>query len=186
VSGELIDRLDLDPRQRAGSLSGGQRAQLALALAIGKRPELLVLDEPVASLDPLARREFMQTLMGLAADGLSVVLSSHLLSDIERVCDYLIVLAHGEVRLAGDVDELLSQHRVLTGPRRDPLRLPADQTVIRESHTDRQSTIVVRTTAPVLDPAWTESDLGLEELVLAYMESSAPTRRTLRSVENTP
>ena len=185
VVGELIERSDLDPRQRAGSLSGGQRAQLALALAIGKRPELLVLDEPVASLDPLARREFMQTLMGLAADGLSVVLSSHLLSDIERVCDYLIVLARGEVRLAGDVDELLSQHRVLTGPRRDPLRLPADQTVIRESHTDRQSTIVVRTTAAVLDPAWTVSDLGLEELVLAYMESSAPTRRTLRSAEST-
>lgn len=186
VAGELIERLDLDPRQRAGSLSGGQRAQLALALAIGKRPELLVLDEPVASLDPLARREFMQTLMGLAADGLSVVLSSHLLSDIERVCDYLIVLAHGEVRLAGDVEELLCQHRVLTGPRRDPLRLPADQTVIRESHTDRQSIIVVRTTAPVLDPAWTVSDLGLEELVLAYMESSASTRRRLRSVESTP
>jgi ABC-2 type transport system ATP-binding protein len=186
VTAELIERLDLDPRQRAGSLSGGQRAQLALALAIGKRPELLVLDEPVASLDPLARREFMQTLMGLAADGLSVVLSSHLLSDIERVCDYLIVLAHGEVRLAGDVDELLSQHRVLTGPRREPLRLPADQTVIRESHTDRQSTYVVRTTAPVLDPAWTVSELGLEELVLAYMESSAPTRRRLRTVENTP
>ena len=185
VPGELIERLELDPRQRAGSLSGGQRAQLALALAIGKRPELLVLDEPVASLDPLARREFMQTLMGLAADGLSVVLSSHLLSDIERVCDYLIVLAHGEVRLAGDVDELLSQHRVLTGPRRDPLRLPTDQTVIRESHTDRQSTIVVRTAAPVLDPAWTVSDLGLEELVLAYMESSAPTRRRLRSAEST-
>ncbi len=186
VADELIERLDLDPRQRAGSMSGGQRAQLALALAIGKRPELLVLDEPVASLDPLARREFMQMLMSLAADGLSVVLSSHLLSDIERACDYLIVLAHGEVRLAGDVDELLSQHRVLTGPRRDPLRLPADQTVIRESHTDRQSTIVVRTTAPVLDPAWTVSDLGLEELVLAYMESSAPNVRRLHSVENTP
>ncbi len=185
VAGELIERLDLDPRQRAGSLSGGQRAQLALALAIGKRPELLVLDEPVASLDPLARRDFMKALMGLAADGLSVVLSSHLLSDIERVCDYLIVLADGEVRLAGDVDELLSQHRVLAGPRRDPLRLPTDQTVIRESHTDRQSTIVVRTAAPVLDPAWTVSELGLEELVLAYMESSAPTVRRLRSVEST-
>lgn len=186
VAGELIDRLDLDRRQRAGSLSGGQRAQLALALAIGKRPELLVLDEPVASLDPLARREFMQTLMGLAADGLSVVLSSHLLSDVERVCDYLVVLAHGEVRLAGDVDELVAQHRVLTGPRRDPLRLPADHSVVRESHTDRQSTIVVRTTAPVLDPAWTVSELGLEELVLAYMESSAPTRSRLRTVEQTP
>ena len=114
---ELVERLDLDLRQRAGSLSGGQRGQLAFALAVGKRPDLLVLDEPVASLDPLARREFMASLMGLAANGLSVVLSSHLLSDIERVCDYLIVLAHGEVRLAGDVDQLLAEHRVLSGPR---------------------------------------------------------------------
>ncbi len=186
VEVDLHDRLDLDPRQRAGALSGGQRAQLALALAIGKRPELLVLDEPVASLDPLARREFMQSLMSLAADGLSVVLSSHLLSDIERVCDYVIVLAHGEVRLAGDVDALLAEHRVLTGPRRDPLRLPAGQTIIRERHTDRQSTVVVRTTGEVLDPSWTVSELGLEELVLAYMESATTPTTRLRSVGSPP
>lgn len=184
VADDLLDRLDLDPRQRAESLSGGQRAQLALALAVGKRPELLVLDEPVASLDPLARREFMQSLMALAADGLSVVLSSHLLSDIERVCDYLIVLARGEVRLAGDVEDVLAEHRLLAGPRRDPLRLPVDQTVIRESHTDRQTTVVVRTNDPILDPAWTVSTIGLEDLVLAYMETSPPPRpRRLHSLE---
>lgn len=183
VADDLVDRLDLDVRQRAGSLSGGQRAQLALALAVGKRPELLVLDEPVASLDPLARRGFMQSLMTLAADGLSVVLSSHLLSDIERVCDYLIVVARGEVRLAGDVDDVLAEHRLLTGARRDPLRLPVDTTVIRESHTDRQSTAVVRTDRPILDPAWTVSPIGLEDLVLAYMESPLPRPRRLRSVE---
>jgi ABC-2 type transport system ATP-binding protein len=183
VATGLVERLDLDRRQRAGSLSGGQRAQLALAMAIGKRPELLVLDEPVASLDPLARREFMQSLMELAADGLSVVLSSHLLSDVERVCDHLIVLAHGEVILAGDVDELLAEHRVLTGPRRHRLQLPADQTIVRERHTDRQSTVVVRTKTPILDPAWTVSDLGLEEMVLAYMESSATHERHLHPAE---
>jgi ABC-2 type transport system ATP-binding protein len=184
VASDLVERLDLDPRQRAGSLSGGERAQLALALAIGKRPELLVLDEPVANLDPLARREFMRSLMGSAADGLSVVLSSHLLSDIERVCDYLIVLAHGEVRLAGDVDALIAEHRVLTGPRREPLRLPADQAVISERHTERQSNLIVRCAGPVLDPAWSVAELGLEELVLAYMESSTPLARRLYSVES--
>ena len=188
IARERIDRVGLDTSQRAGELSGGQRAQLALAVAIGKRPELLILDEPVASLDPLARREFLADLMALAADGLSIVLSSHLLADVERICDHLIVLAAGQVRLAGDVDELLASHKVLTGPRRDPDRQPSDQTVIQQSHTDRQSTLLVHTTQPVLDPSWTVSDVGLEELVLAYMAApSASTRAvapvpTLRSV----
>ena len=186
VARARIDRVGLDLAQRAGGLSGGQRAQLALAVAIGKRPELLILDEPVASLDPLARREFLADLMELAADGLSIVLSSHLLEDVERICDHLIVLAAGQVRLAGDVDELLDSHKVLTGARRDPDRLPADQTVIQQSHTERQSTFLVETTRPVLDPSWTVSDVGLEELVLAYMATpSAATRPAtpaLRSV----
>jgi ABC-2 type transport system ATP-binding protein len=181
-----IERVGLDPSQRAGGLSGGQRAQLALAVAIGKRPELLILDEPVASLDPLARREFLADVMELAADGLSIVLSSHLLTDVERVCDHLIVLADGQVRLSGDIDELLESHRVLTGPRRDTDRLPAEQTVIQQSHTERQSTLLVRTSRPVLDPSWTVSEVGLEELVLAYMTAwSAATRPAtpaLRSV----
>jgi ABC-2 type transport system ATP-binding protein len=164
-----IARVGLDQTQRASGLSGGQRAQLALAVAIGKRPELLILDEPVASLDPLARRAFLADVTELAADGLSIVLSSHLLADVERVCDHLIVLAEGRVRLAGDVDDLLAAHKVLTGPRRDPERLPADQTVIQQSHTDRQTTLLIHTTRPVLDPSWMVSDVGLEELVLAYM-----------------
>jgi len=136
-----IRQLGLDPGQRAGSLSGGQRAQLALTLALAKRPELLILDEPVASLDPLARREFLQTLMETVAEhGTSVLLSSHLIADIERVCDYLIVLTASRVRVAGEVSELLSSHHRLSGPRRDPASLPASQTVITESHTDRQTT----------------------------------------------
>ena len=170
-----IARLGLDHRQRAGRLSGGQRAQVALTMAMGKRPELLVLDEPVSSLDPLARREFLQDLMELVADHEpSVVLSSHLLSDLERVCDYLIVLANGHVRLDGPVDELLSSHKVLTGPRRDPSSIPRDQQVIQVSHTDRQTTMLVRTTQPILDPRWVVADIGLEELVLAYMSTTQP------------
>ena len=126
-----IERLDLDPAQKAGTLSGGQRAQLALTLAIAKRPELLILDEPVASLDPLARREFLQDLMeAVAEQELSVVLSSHLIADLERVCDYLIVLVGSRVRVAGTVEELLATHHLLTGPRRDPDTLPAGQQVI--------------------------------------------------------
>ena len=175
-----IAQLGLDPRQRAGSLSGGQRAQLALTLALAKRPELLLLDEPLASLDPLARREFLRGLMeAVAAHGTSVVLSSHLVTDLERVCDYLIVLVASRVRVAGEISELLASHRRLTGPRRDPGTLPAGQDVIEESHTDKQSTLLVRTGDPVHDPAWTITPVSLEELVLAYMNpaNNIPARR---------
>jgi ABC-2 type transport system ATP-binding protein len=174
-----IEQFGLDPRQRAGSLSGGQRAQLALTLAIAKRPDLLLLDEPVASLDPLARREFLQGLMEtVAEDGTSVVLSSHLVNDIERVCDYLIVLTGSRVRIAGEISELLASHHQLSGPRRDPATLPGSQEVITESHTGRQTTLLIRTTEPVQDPAWTVRPVSLEDLVLAYMsrpgDSAAP------------
>ena len=158
--GELADRrvrqLGLDPRQRAGSLSGGQRARLALTLAIAKRPELLLLDEPVASLDPLARREFLQGLMETVAEyGVSVVLSSHLIADVERVCDYLVVLTASRVRVAGETEALLASHHRLSGPRRDARAYPASWEVIEESHTDRQSVLLVRTDKEILDPAWT-------------------------------
>jgi ABC-2 type transport system ATP-binding protein len=169
-----IDRLGLDRRQKAGKLSGGQRAQLALTLGIAKRPELLILDEPVSSLDPLARREFLQDLMeAVAEQELTVVLSSHLVSDVDRACDYLIVLVDSRVQVCGDIEMLLATHHRLTGPRRDTASLPADQHVISASHTDRQSTLLIRTEAPILDPAWTVSRLGLEDLVLAYMERPA-------------
>jgi ABC-2 type transport system ATP-binding protein len=174
---DRIAQLGLDPAQRAGKLSAGQRAQLALTVAVAKRPELLILDEPVASLDPLARRQFLQGLMEVVAEqGVTVVLSSHLIADLERVCDHLIVLIASRVRLAGDVDQLLATHHLLTGPRRDPDRLPAGQQVVSASHTDRQSTLLVRTDEPILDPAWTVEPVGLEDLVLAYM-SPEPTGR---------
>jgi ABC-2 type transport system ATP-binding protein len=173
-----IAELGLDPRQRAGKLSGGQRAQLALTLALAKRPELLLLDEPVASLDPLARREFLEHLMAAVAEqDLSVVLSSHLVADLERVCDYLVVLAGARVQLAGEVDELLAEHHRLSGPRRDAGSLPAAQHVVNASHTERQSTFVVRTAEPILDPAWSVSTLSLEDLVLAYMRADVDRAR---------
>jgi ABC-2 type transport system ATP-binding protein len=165
-----IDRLGLDPRQKAGTLSGGQRAQLALTMAIAKQPDLLLLDEPVASLDPLARREFLQGLMEIVAGhGGSVVLSSHLVSDLERVCDYLILLVASHVRLAGDVAGLLATHHRLSGPRRDPRSLPSGHEVIEQSHTGKQRTFLVRTDQPILDPAWTVRPVTLDELVLAYL-----------------
>lgn len=176
-----VTRLDLDPRQKARSLSGGQRAQLALTLAVAKRPELLLLDEPVSSLDPLARREFLQSLMEIVADdGVSVVLSSHQVSDLERVCDYLVILVASHMRLSGEVSELLASHRRLSGPRRDESGLPSDQEVVEESHTDRQSTFLVRTSQPILDPAWNVKPVTLEDLVLAYMSNPRPGDR-LRS-----
>jgi ABC-2 type transport system ATP-binding protein len=108
---DRIDQLGLDHRQRAGKLSGGQRAQLALTLALAKRPELLILDEPIASLDPLARREFLRSLAEYTASRqVSVVMSSHLVSDLERICDYLIVLVASRVRVAGTVTDLLASH----------------------------------------------------------------------------
>ena len=178
---QRIGQLALDPKQRAGSLSGGQRAQLALTLAMAKRPELLILDEPVASLDPLARREFLQGLMeAVAEQRLSVVLSSHLVADLERVCDYLVVLVASRVRVAGEVSDLLASHHRLSGPRRDPGSLPAGQEVITESHTDKQSNLLVRTDGPVLDPAWAVKPVSLEDLVLAYMSRAGddtPARR---------
>ena len=171
------------PGQRAGRLSGGQRAQLALALGLAKRPELLILDEPVASLDPFARREFLQLLMeSVAEQELSVVLSSHVVSDLERVCDHVVVLVDSEVRLAGEVETLLDTHHRLTGPRRATHSLPADQQVVSARHTDRQTTLVVRTERPVLDPSWTVTELGLEDLVLSYMERPDARPAALRSV----
>jgi ABC-2 type transport system ATP-binding protein len=176
-----IAQLGLDPKQKSGNLSGGQRAQLALTMAVAKRPELWLLDEPVASLDPLARREFLQVLMEtVAEDEVSVVLSSHLMADLERVCDYMVLLVSSRVQLAGPVDELLASHRRLIGQRRDPGTMPGNQVVIEASHTERQSTFMVRTNDPILDPSWTVEEVGLEDLVLAYMGQAADNARQTR------
>ncbi|MEU4532316.1 ABC transporter ATP-binding protein [Micromonospora ureilytica] len=168
-----IAQVGLDPSQKAGKLSGGQRAQLALTVAAAKRPNLLLLDEPVAALDPLARRNFLQGLMELTAEqGMSVVMSSHLVADLERVCDHLIVLVASRVRVAGEVDDLLATHHRLVGQRRDTADLGAGRALVEQSHTDVQSTLVVRSTAPIVDPSWQVDRLDLEDIVLAYMSGA--------------
>jgi ABC-2 type transport system ATP-binding protein len=163
--------LGIPPDRPVGKLSGGQRAQVALALALAKQPRLLLLDEPVASLDPLARREFLQALVGSVAESdTTVLLSSHLLADLERVCDYLIVLNSARVQLVGGVDELVASHRQLVGPRHNPSEpITGVAAVIKASHTDRQSTLLVRTDGPINDPQWTVHDMHLEDIILAYL-----------------
>jgi ABC-2 type transport system ATP-binding protein len=176
-----IERLGLPRKQKVGSLSGGQQAQVALTLALAKRPELLLLDEPVASLDPLARREFLQSVMEVVADtGMTVVLSSHIVADLERVCDHLVILAQGRTQLAGPVDEILRGHRLLTGPRSEADAVAATQDVIRESHTERQTTLLVRAGGHVYDSRWQLHELDLEEIVLAYLGHGAGPRPALR------
>lgn len=165
-----IAQIGLDPGQRAGRLSGGQRAQLALTLAVAKRPELLMFDEPAAALDPLARRGFLDNLAEFVTDlGASAILSSHLLSDVERVCDYLIVLSGSRVQLAGDVTQLRASHYQLAGARPDLDRLPPVLEVIHADHRQRESVVLVRADDPLPHGPWTAVSVGLEELVLAYL-----------------
>src|SRR4051812_9474683 len=173
---DRLATLGIPPDKPAGKLSGGQRAQGALALALAKRPRLLLLDEPIASLDPLARREFMQTLMGAVAESeTTVLLSSHLLADLERSCDYLVVLQTSRVQLTGPVDELLDTHRTLVGPRAGSESVAGVAKVIRASHTERQSTLLVRRGDDPIDPLWTEHEVTLEDVVLAHL-ADAETR----------
>jgi len=171
---QRLTRVGVPMGKAVGKLSGGQRAQVALALALAKQPRLLLLDEPVASLDPLARKEFLQSLMGSVAEsGTSVLLSSHLLADLERVCDYVIVLNSGRLRLCGPVDDLIAEHKQLVGPRNGGTPIAGVRSVIRASHTDRQSTLLVRTTGEIEDPDWAVHDVTLEDLVLAHLVEGA-------------
>jgi ABC-2 type transport system ATP-binding protein len=164
-----LGALDIPLTRKVGKLSGGQQAQVALAVALARHPELLILDEPVASLDPLARHEFMAALMAsVAEDGTSVVLSSHVVAELEKVCDYLIVLAGGRVQVAGDVDTLLATHHVLSGPTAD-LDALASFDVVLTQRADRLSTVLVRAAVPAPPPGWRMGPTNLEELVLSYL-----------------
>ena len=165
-----IETLGLPLGKKVGKLSGGQQAQIALTLALAKRPELLLLDEPVASLDPLARREFLQSVMEVVAEtGMTVILSSHIIADLERVCDQLVILSNAEVQLSGPIDDLVTSHRLLTGPRTDPATVARLHNVIRASHTERQTTLLVRANGHVYDASWELHEIDLEEIVLAYL-----------------
>jgi ABC-2 type transport system ATP-binding protein len=168
VAGEFLTSLDCG--RRVAALSAGDRARLALALALGKRPELLLLDEPFAKLDPLAGRAFLQLLMdGVAETGATVVIASHVVADIERVCDHIVLLNAGRVRLEGNVEKLLASHRLLTGARRPLGTIRGVDEIVRERYSGRQQTMLVRTKGPVIDPSWSVDEIGLEELLLAYM-----------------
>jgi ABC-2 type transport system ATP-binding protein len=173
-----LGELGIPLKRKAGKLSGGQQAQLALTLALARRPQLLILDEPLANLDPLARHDFMATVMATVAEkgegevggGMSVVLSSHVLAELARVPDYLSLMSDGRVRVADEVDRLLSTHRILTGPAAEAGR-PAGLTVVHERRAEAQAHLLVRTGDPAdpVPPGWEAHPVGLEELVLAYL-----------------
>jgi ABC-2 type transport system ATP-binding protein len=168
-----LAELGIPLKKKAGKLSGGQQAQLALTLALARRPRLLILDEPLAALDPLARQDFLGTVMTALADGVSVLLSSHALAELERVADYFIVLTGGEVRLAGDADDLLAGHRMLTGPAAEADRIARQQSVVEVRRAAAQAHMLVRISGPAepVPPGWEAHPVGLEELILAYLRA---------------
>ena len=165
-----LNELGIPLKRKAGRLSGGQQAQLALTLALARRPRLLVLDEPVAMLDPVARHDFMATVLtAMADDGVSVVLSSHVLAELERVADYLILLSRGRVQMAGEVDDLLAGHRLFTGPAAEAGNF-TERPVVHASRAEAQAHLLIRAAAddPV-PPGWEAHPVSLEELILAYL-----------------
>jgi ABC-2 type transport system ATP-binding protein len=169
---ERIAWLDLDPRKKVGELSGGQQAQVALVLAFAKRAQLLLLDEPIAAFDPLARRDFLQLLTETVSDReVTVLLSSHILGDLERVCDSLILLTASTTRLSGSIEAVMASHRLLVGPREEADLATTAHAVISRSESDRQVSLLVRKECPlVLGDRWTVTEPTLEEIVIAYME----------------
>ncbi|TGG80467.1 ABC transporter ATP-binding protein [Streptomyces albus] len=172
VSGGALDR---DARIR--SLSGGQRTRVALALALAKRPRLLLLDEPMADLDPLARRELMGLLMATVAEqGTTILMSSHVMAELEDSCDHLLVIGDGRVRLAGDMEELLAAHRLLDGPAQDGTsgagpELGQDTVVVSHTTTGRQCTALVRDAGAAPPDGWRAAEPSLEEVIVAYLRN---------------
>ena len=187
-----LAELAIPLNRKSGKLSGGQQAQLALTLALSRRPQLLVLDEPMSSLDPLARHDFMATVMAAVADdGVSVVLSSHALAELERVADYLVILSNGSVQVAGEVDDLLACHRVFSGPDDEANRYAEHLDVVHALHSKAQTHLLIRTdgsTNPV-PPGWKARQISLEELALAYLRepdaASLPGPSRARQLEPT-
>jgi ABC-type multidrug transport system ATPase subunit len=169
---QRVDQLGLPLAKKVGRLSGGQQAQVALVLALAKRPELLLLDEPIAAFDPLSRREFLQVLMETVAEtGATVLLSSHILGDLERVCDSLLLLCAGKVQLSGGIEDILASHRFVIGPVEEGALASCVHEVIQRSRTEKQIATLVRLNTPlVLGDAWTVHEPTLEDIVLAYLQ----------------
>jgi ABC-2 type transport system ATP-binding protein len=170
-----LAELGIPLKKKTGKLSGGQQAQLALTLALARRPRLLILDEPLAALDPLARQDFLATVMTAMADeGVSVLLSSHALAELDRVADYLVVLSGGEVRLDGETDDVLARHRVLTGPAAEADAYAGEFHIVQDRRGGAQAHLLVRMPEPGAVPTrvgWEAHQVGLEELVLAYLRA---------------
>ncbi len=164
--------LDIPLNKKSGKLSGGQQAQLALTIALARRPRLLILDEPLSSLDPLARQDFMGTVMtAMADDGMSVLLSSHALAELERVADYLIVLGGGRLRITGDVEDLLAEHQLLSGPVAEADAHAARLEVVQDRRAGAQAHLLVRSADRPVPPGWEAHPVSLQELVLAYLRA---------------
>ncbi|MGW7071589.1 ABC transporter ATP-binding protein [Streptomyces sp. NPDC054855] len=169
LAGRVVREGDLDPKLRVRTLSGGQRTRVALALALGKRAELLLLDEPMADLDPLARHQLMGTLMAEAAEhGTTVVMSSHIVGELAESCDHLLLVSGGRVRLGGGIDDLVAAHALVTGRR--PAEELAPHTVVESRATGRGLTALIRPDGPI-DEGWDVEEPSLEELLLAHLRS---------------
>jgi ABC-2 type transport system ATP-binding protein len=168
---DYLGRLNIPLTQTAGKLSGGQQAQVALTLALAKEPDLLVLDEPLASLDPLARRDFLSMLMdAVAARPHAVLLSSHIIGDLERVCDYLVVLGNGQLQLADEMEHIKTSHAMLTLPRDQAASVARQAEVIFERRSQQDAAMVVRWRHGGFPAQWEARSVTLEEVVLAYLE----------------
>jgi ABC-2 type transport system ATP-binding protein len=171
-----IAHLDIPRRSRIATLSGGQRAQVALTLVLAKRPELLLLDEPLSNLDPLARREFLSSMFETCAEsGTAVLFSSHVVAELERICDYLVLLRRGRVRLVGDIDELRQAHRVLSGP--NGWMQGGGWQVISSHSMAGHTTALTRSESVVTPGPGVQQALPtFDELVLGYLEEDDPSR----------
>src|ERR1700685_2611929 len=177
-----LAELGIPLNKKAGKLSGGQQSQLALTLALARRPRLLILDEPLAALDPIARQDFLAAVMtAMADDGVSVLLSSPQVAELERVADYLIVLSRAQLQVAGEVDDLLADHRLLTGPAAEAQEYAARLTVVQTRCGEAQAHLLARTsgTADPVPPGWESHPVSLEELVMAYLRSPGVSEPTV-------
>jgi len=167
---KYLDDLAIPLAARIGKLSGGQQAQVALALCLAKRPPVLLLDEPSGALDPVAREDLMHVLLqAVVDDGITVLLASHAISDLAAVCDYVVILSAARVQLAGELERVLATHRLLIGSTDRTFGLPSDSTVVASSRTGRQVSTLVRMRSPIETWAGEVIEPTLEEVVLGYL-----------------